>query len=344
MLSRSSAIRAARPLLALALLLASCAEERPAVNRVQPYALDKTLFVGPDLLDPSDDPEFWTQGTLIDVGYGAAQDGLFTSTYAQPMSRIRWQITEDLLLGRLAYERIDGSDGKGAGKATNDGVIVVAYTIEKHFDVVRAYNPTTGEQLNIMEENTADRPWYERRYMRVDWSKNLNTDSYDFDTLSLLGVFGGIEYEPLSYDVTDPSDENAPLFDLEHGYFDVTNKAFAVPGIIDLSHLGWGIDSFPACFLDADFSGGTYPSGTCSPVELTIRQSFRKVEDTDYEPVDWDGYRFKAYGGFTVDRYGYARNYRMTDERWHRFLTRYNIWERSHYYDCLLYTSPSPRD
>ena len=329
-------LRIASPLISIVVVCAlalSCAQERPPIDRVQPNALDKTFFVGTDLVDPSDDPEFWTMGTLIDVGYGASQDGLFTSTYAQPVSRIRWQITEDLLIGRLAYERVDGSDGKGIGDKTDEGVIVVAYEIEKHFDIVRQYNATTGEQLNVLEENTQDRPWYERAYMRVDWSRNQNVDSYDFDTLSLLGIYGSIEYESLSYDVTDPSDRHAPFFDEDGGYFDVTNKAFAKPKEIDLSAFGWGIDAFPACFLDADFMNGTFPAGSCSPVELTIRQSFRRVEDTDYEPKDWDGFRFQAYGAFTVERMGYARNYGMSDDMWHRFLTRYDIWERSHAYD-----------
>jgi hypothetical protein len=319
--------------LVVALGFAGCAEERDPIDRTQPLALEKTFFVGDDLQDASDDPEFWTQGTLIDVGYGAAQDGLFTSTYAQPVARIRWQITEDTLLGRLAYERVERTDGKGAGRATEDGVVVVAYPIESHFDIVRAYNPTTGEQLNILEENTSDRPWYERAYMRVDFSRNLNTSSYDFDTLSLIGVYGGVSYEPLDYDITDPTDPNAPVFDLEDGYFDVTNKAFATPGVIDLSDLGWGIDSFPSCFLDADFRGGTYPAGSCNPVELTIRQSFRRVEDSDFEPRDWDGFRFQSYGGFYTDRYGFARNYGMSDDLWRRFLNQPQIWQRSHYYE-----------
>jgi hypothetical protein len=317
-----------------AFIAIGCAEERPAIDRVQPYALQKSLFVGEDLADPADNPEFWTQGTLIDVGgYGAAQDGLFVSTYAQSMSRMKWQITEDTLLGRLAYERVEDSDGRGAGPATNDGTVVVAFRIEKHFDIVHAYNPTTGEKLNIIEENDRDRPWYEREYMRVDWSKNLNTDAYDFDTLSLLGVYGGIIYEPLAMDVTDPNDPNAPYFDLENGYFDVTNKAFAKPGLVDLSSFGWGIDSFPACFLPDEFMSGSFPMGSCNPVELTVRHSFRQVVDSDYEPVDWDGYRFQAYGAFYKERFGFARNYGMSDDRWHRFITRYNIWERSHYYD-----------
>src|SRR5262249_27588557 len=107
-----------------------CAEERPPINRVQANALDKSFFVGPDLASASDDPEFYKRGTVVDVVYGAAQDGLFTSSYAQPVSRIRWEITEETLNARLSYERISGTDGKGnrlsgvAPKTTNDGQIV----------------------------------------------------------------------------------------------------------------------------------------------------------------------------------------------------------------------------
>ena len=323
----------ATPIVLLIAVLAGCAEERDPIDRVQPFALKKSYFVGPDLQSDADNPEFWTQATLIDVGYGAAQDGLFTSTYAQPMSRLRWQITEDHLIGRLAHERITGSDGKGGSVEVNDGVIVAVFEVESHFDIVNAYNPTTGEKLNILEENSVDRPWFEREYMRVDWSKNQNVDSYDFDTLSMLGIFGGVEYEAFAYDVTDPADPNAAVFELENGYFDITSKAFAKPKTIDLSHLGWGIDSFPACFLDPDFFNGSYPAGTCNPVELTIRTAFRRIEDSDYEPMDWDGYRFQAYGAFTVERMGFAGNYGMSDDLWRRFIARYQIWERSHHYE-----------
>lgn len=317
---------------------AGCAEERDLIDRVQPYALEKSYFVGENLSNAADDPEFWTQGTLVDVGYGGSQSGLFTSTYAQPLSRIRFEITESMLIGRLSYERIDNSDGKGAalgttGAIANDGVIVVAFPIEKHFDIQNAYNSTTGEELNIVNENTTDRPWYERKFMRVDWSRNLNVDSFDFDTLSQLHAFGGITYSSLKYDVTDPNHPHAAVFDLENGYFDITNKAFAAPNELDLSYLGWGIDSFPACFLDADFSGGTAPAGSCNPIELTIRHSFRKVVDNDYEPKHWDGYRFQAFGAFYSERSGYDRNYTMTDDRWYWFINRYNIWDRSFYYE-----------
>jgi hypothetical protein len=313
-----------------------CAEERPPINRVQPNALAKSFFVGANLSDPSDDPEFYSRPTLIDVGYGAAQDGVFTSTFSQPISRIKWVIQEDMLIGRLTYERIADSDHKGAGPTSTDGVISVAFRIQSHFDIRRDYNPTTGEESNVIVENQSDRPWYEREYMRVDWSKNLNTGSYDFDMLSLMGINGGVQFEPLAFYVNDPSDQNAPHFDADQGYFDVTTKAFASPQMIDLSKFDWaaeyGITKFPACYLDADFMSGSAPNGSCDPVELTIRHSFKRVVDKDYEPVDWDGYKFQAFGGFYTDRYGYARDYGMSDQKWYRFLDRYNIWERSHFY------------
>ncbi len=319
-------------LLSAGLLVAACAEERAPIDRVQPDAVPKNFFIGDDYVSLADDPEFYTQGTLIDVGWGAGQDGLFTSTYAQPMSRIKWVVQEDQLIARITYERIDDSDGKGAGADTDDGVIAAAYRIEKHFDIVYAYNSTTGERLNIINENTTDRPWYEREYMRVDWSRNLASGSYDFDTLSQMGIYGGVTYEPLAYYVNDPSHRDAPVFDYENGYFDVTVKAFATPKMIDLSHFGWGIDAFPACWLENDFLSGNWPAGNCNPVELTIRESFKRVTNTDFEPSDWDGYRFQAYGGFYVERFGYSRNYGMSDDKWHRFLAKYNIWERSHHY------------
>jgi hypothetical protein len=315
-----------------------CAQERAPINQVQADALAKSFFVGPNLEDISDDPEFYMRGTVVDVGYGAAQDGLFTSTYAQPVSRIRWEITENYLNARLSYERIANSDGKGnmndglIQKTSEDGQIVAAYKISSHFDIRRAYNPTTGEELNIVVENSTDRPWYQREYFRVDWSQNLASDSYDFDTLTALGWIGGIQYEPLAYTVLDPNLPDAPHFDSVNGYFDVTVKAFAKPALIDLSSLGWGINQIPACMLPGEFAGGTQPYGDCNPIEITLRYSFRKVVDKDYEPVNYDGYRFQAFGVFTTERQGYARDYGMTDAQWYRFADRYNIWDRSHFY------------
>lgn len=318
-------------LLIPAVFQAACAAERPAINRVQPNALDKSFFVGPKLSDPSDNPEFYYRPTLVDVDYGASQNGLFTASYAQTTARVGWEITEDLLVARLSYERIEDTTGKGAPD-DNSGQVVAAFEIQSHFDIRRAYNPQTGEELNIVEENTEDRPWYERQFMRVDFSQNLITTAYELDTLAALKAYADspIEYEAGTFSIEDPNHEDAPVFSAEEGYFDVTNQVFAKPQIIATP---WG--NYPACFLSPDFAGGTGPAGNCNPVELKVRLSFRRIVDSDYEPVDWDGQRMAAYGVFTTGtltptRLGYDRAYGVVDSKWKRFVNRQNIWTQSH--------------
>ena len=245
-----------------------CAEERDPINRVQPNALQKSFFVGANVRDVKDDPEFYMRNTLIDVPMGAGDGGMFTSTYAQPLNRIKWDIQEDRLIARMTHERIDNSDHKGS-RRTNDGQIAAMFAITSHFDVKRSYNPGTGEDLNIVEENTSDRPWYDRQYIRVDWSQNLVTDAYALDTLSQLGA-SGAKYSPIAYRIEDPNDPNRPLFEPSEGYLDVTQKAFASP---EIWHTQWG--DYPACFFS-----GQGPVTNCNPTELTLRLSFKKVDNT----------------------------------------------------------------
>jgi hypothetical protein len=307
-------------------LLTGCAEERAPINRVQANALDKSFFVGASLTQDDDDPEFYYRPTVADADYGAGQSGLFTASYAQTTARVRWEITEELLIARLSYERVEGSTGRGLER-TDTGQIAAAFKIEKHFDVKRDYNPQTGEELNVINENDSDRPWYERQFMRVDWSKNLITSAYDLDTLAAIRVFADnpLTYEPVAYQVEDPENPDAPVFDPDHGYFDITNKVFVTPEILNTPY-----GSFPACFFSPDVLGGGYPAADCNPVELKLRLSFRRVEDRDYQPVDWDGTRMGMFGLFTNDRFGYDRQYGLVDDRQYRFASRHNIWEQTH--------------
>lgn len=300
-------------------LHAGCAEERDPISRVQIGAMPKSFFVGPNLADRSDDPEFFMRTTVIDVDSGASGEGLFTSSDAQPTVRIRWEITEKLLLARLTYERIKDTDFEGA-KRSNNGQLVASYEIKKHFDVRRQYNETTGEEANVILENDTDRTWQEREYIRVDWSKNLVVDAYDLDTISQLGLYG-VKMSPVAYDVTDPNDGDAPLFKPEEGYLDVTNKAYAKPEMIH--DPDWG--DFPACWLV-----GAAPMANCNPSEVKMRQSFLRIAERDYEPLDFDGVRMDMFGWFTVDRHGYDRRYGVVDDHWHRFATRWNLFEQTH--------------
>ncbi|MEI9935703.1 MAG: hypothetical protein WDO69_00630 [Pseudomonadota bacterium] len=314
-----------------------CASERAPINRVQANALKKSFFVGEDLADPKDNPEFYYRPTIVDVDYGASQDELFTASGAQTIARISFEISEDLLVARLTYERIADTTGNGTPNSPdqNSGQIVAAFKIESHFDIKRGYNPTTGEELNIVEENTTDSPWYAREYMRVDWSQNLITSAYQLDTLAAMTAFDAtFQYEPVAYSATNPTDPDAPLFDPTSGYFDITNKLFVTPQRV-FTPFGY----VPACFLTPDYFNGTGPAGNCDPTEVKVRLSFRRVVDHDYEPVHWDGARMDMFGMFTTgtvnpDRLGYDRNYGVVDDKWYRFVSRHNIWERSHASDA----------
>jgi hypothetical protein len=220
----------------LALLGAtSCASERAPINRVQANALEKSFFVGADLSDPADNPEFYYRPTVVDVDYGDTRGELFTAG-GGTIARVKFEISEDLLVARLTYERVVGTTGAGTPLSPdqNSGQIVAAFKIQSHFDIKRSYNPTTGEELNIVEENTTDSPWYARKYMRVDWSQNLITDAYQFDTLAALSAFDdAFVYEPVAYSVADPTDPDAPAFDPASNYFDITNKVFVTPQKLD---------------------------------------------------------------------------------------------------------------
>ncbi|MBX3233016.1 MAG: hypothetical protein KIT84_12670 [Labilithrix sp.] len=331
---------AALALAALAAVGQGCAEERAPINRVQLGAMPKKFFVGDKLDDSSDDPEFYFRTTIADVSAGAGSDSLFTSSDAQPTVRIRWEITEHKIIGRLAYELITNTDQKGTngaprgdeprsggagGKAparpTTDGQIVAAFAIVKHFDVRRTYNESTGEENNVIDEIQSDRPWNQREYIRIDFSQNLVTDAYDLDAASQLGLYGGVKWDATAYELTDPNSPDAPVIDLSGGYFDVTNKNFAAPQMIHDPE--WG--DFPACLLTGD-----YPRISCNPSEVKMRLAFKRVTDTDYEPVDFDGNKMDMFGYFTNDRFGYDRHYGVVDDRWHRFASRWNLYTKSH--------------
>jgi hypothetical protein len=311
---------------AVLVIAAGCAEQRAPIDRVQAMALSKHFFVGDSLSDPSDDPQFYMGARIIDVPYGVNDAPALVQAIGS-ISRVRFEIQEKLLIARLTYDRIQNTSGGNTwgAKATTNGQVVAEFNIESHFDIIRDYNPQTGEQLNVVVENTTDRPWYEREFFRVDWSKNLVTDAYDFDLFSQAQLFG-VQFDPLSYYIQDPSDPNAPVFSDADGYLDVTQKVFTTPQSIDTP-----FGSFPSCFImGAELPGGTYPAVTCNPAELTVRLAFKKVVDDDYEPEDFTGVKMAAFGWFSDDRFGYDKNYGILDQNWHRFASRYNIWQKSH--------------
>ena len=318
-----------------------CAEERDPLSHLQPNALPKSFFVGEKLDVPDDDPEFRVKSFTIDssVGQSSYSIGEFTA-----VDRIRWEITETMLIARRAYQEVEGADNRGVPKSqwgrkvgdktfvkTPNGTIVAAYKIESHFDVRRGYNPSTGEENNVLEENTTDRPWYQRASMRVDWSQNLVASTNDS-----IRYFGMAEATPVSYAVTDPTSEDAPHIELDAGYFDVTNKFTVAPEQVDFS---WG--SLPECVLVGFVTGSA--SYDCNPQEATVRMSFARIDSDkeDFESFEdtfawqdvvgnWGGSGDGANPWLGAPRQKWDPGYGNTDAQTRRLKAIHEIWEKSH--------------
>jgi len=337
---------AGRLLLAAVVLVAvpgsGCASERDPISRVQPNALNKHFFVGDKLDEASDDPEFRWRNYVVDASVSQSQIGVGSWGH---VDRIKWEITEDLLLARKAYAIADGQDDKGetpgAGlKKTNGGTVVAAYRIDSHFDIRREYNPATGEELNIIVENTADRPWFARDYMRVDWSQNLVTNNPMWNEVFTGQVFGNLSVSPVAYAVTDPASDDAVHLEAENGYLDVTNRYYVDPAkapspFSDLT------GQVPACLVYGIYTGsGTYE---CDAQEATVRSSYVKVDpNEDFESLENTKATLDVVGNpggigssFSIGivnagRQKWDPQYGYTDAQYHRFANIHQTWKASH--------------
>ncbi|MEZ4255009.1 MAG: zinc-dependent metalloprotease [Polyangiales bacterium] len=176
----------------------------------------------------------------------------------------------------------------------------------------------------MVVENDSDRPWYDRQFMRVDWSQNL---IHEADFLLFARLDYGVRTEPVAYYVQDPSHPDAPRFDRDAkgrlDYMDVVNKVFVEPESVDF---GDGYGAFPACWL-------LYSSHIdCAGGELTVRHSFRKVDPAaePYQPENYTGQRMERAGFFVTERAGYDPEYGLVQDRKNYFVNRFNIWEQSY--------------
>ena len=313
--------------IAVPTMMVGCAEPRAPINRVQPGALHRSVFEG----------EWYVQQTVIDSPYSAGYT--FVGEQGE-LERIVWDIQEDVLVARRAYEFIAGSEPNGiSGDATEHGAAVAMYAIESHFDIRRDYNPLTGEEVNVLGENAVDRPWYSRDYIRVDWSRNLITES---DFLAITRVLDGIRAEPVAYVTDDPNHPHAPRFETRDPatgtwqsrsienpipagqrieYMDIVNKMFVQPQNVYID----GFGDIPSCYL-------LYQDHLdCAPGEITVRNSFLHVpEDRDYQPALYTGDRMQRFGYFVTERAGYDDHYGVVEPARFRFANRHNVWMQSH--------------
>jgi hypothetical protein len=322
-----------------------CAVERDPIVRVQPDYIKKMDVIPsqfaaiqragdswrdrtrPPTLDPNTiraEAQWYHQITVLDKP--ATTGGGGVSSYTQ-VERIYWEVTENLLIARQAYERLqDGQSTPGAGNSARQQEVIAAYRITSHFDARNDYNATTGEPNNVIVENTTDRPWYKRDFMRVDWSQNLVGNFTPITSVA----WGRMQAEAQAY-ISSPDDPNRPVFDYgtHEGaantlrYFDVTNRMILHPETVNL---GGATGSVPACLLYDRITE------SCEPADVLLRVSFRRVEPSrDYAPQLLDGHRQERFGFFADTRNGFNRQVGTPGqlERRH-FANRHNLWMQHH--------------
>ncbi|MCO4762844.1 MAG: zinc-dependent metalloprotease [Myxococcales bacterium] len=286
--------------------VSGCAEERDPIDRVQPYALKKANFTG----------EWYYQRTVVDV---PSSNG-FTfvgNTDHSGLQKVKFDIQEKTLFVRRNVELIKGGDDKALKGDDYEGEVIAAFPIVKHFDVRRAYNPTTGEEMNIMEENAIDRPWYEREFIRVDWSSNKVTNyQLDFERKSIESV----PYYPQQTSKEGALHPDAPHleFETDAPYFDVTNRIFAKAGTIE--YPGYG--QIPVCWLMGE------ETTECGSGEYSIRHSFKKIDPNhQFIARPYKGAETDMFGFFTSDRLVYDSKLGIKQQKKERYLQRHNIWK-----------------
>jgi hypothetical protein len=293
--------------LLMAVWLTGCAKERPPRSYVQPNILAKEDLVG----------EWYYVPTVIDINLGHSVT--FVGEAGWSVTIIKWDIQENVLYARLAYDRIDNTTSK-YNDPNFEGEVIGAWAIQKQFDIIRDYNSTTGEETNTIREST-ERPWYEREFIRVDWSENLVSN---WEGLMWQRA---VTTDPINYFITDPSHPHAPKIERdEEGeveFINITNKVLATPEMREIEFDFLGLNEIPDCMFYGTLS-------SCTSTEITVRHAFwKKDPDREYEPLEYTQRDMEDFGYFTVQRLYYNEEYGVTVGGMKWLANRFNLWKES---------------
>lgn len=341
---------------AVAALAAGCGDPQPAINRVGVNVVEKSAFTG----------SWYMLRTVIDMEYEAAPldyvgDNAGDSTggfLGFTIPRIRWVIDEKYLYAFRDYEIVADPEDPFTPRSDEDddylGQPVAAFRILSHFDIRRTYNTVTGEEQNVIVENTTDRRWYERQFMRVDWSTNL-ISGYFGNTHNLSELFGTVRRDPADLYVQDesqfpkawrpqfhfmscdgPDDTNCDPNDRDWAADYDKGTLYSMSFVTQEILTPGASDPFlgaPVCKWNDEIEEFFPDAPECASVAIWVRTSFLRVSDRrEYEPVAWTLDRFNRAGYFALDRPTYDRSSGAGDPSWgftdftNQSANRHNIW------------------
>ena len=322
--------------IAVSILAGACAQTQDEINRVQPDYIKKSDLKG----------EWYFQETVVQAPY--------TSAYTFPgfqgsLERGVFEVQENSLLFYRTYEFVEGSEAffqtadvdtplfdengdvvmrevdvngvkKMAPVYIYRGAPLASYPIVAHFDIRRQYNPSTGEEMNVLDENGSDREWWERDYMRIDW---VNTgDGIDLRPYTSAAVSPNSAI--FNGQGADPSEQ--PVF--EYGdvsgqeklvYFDsvMTGVMTAPQSYLD------GFGAVPLCWFYPWYAGQVFE---CASELIKVRSAFKRYVPADYKGEEYDDHEMQKFGYFRADRATYDEIRGITFSGQHNKISRHNIW------------------
>ena len=308
------------------------------IDRTQPYFTKKS-----DLLTGT----WYIKETVVDV---PPTSPVATIGYGGDLEKVRFEVKEDMLIGYRAYEQIPGLDPRVDRVKSRPGKVVFldgrpfkgspvfGWRVTSHFDRQRQYNAATGEQANVLEENTSDRPWYEREYMRIAWAQNMvqNVASdCTGDKLSPWGCFrGASQFRFVTPNDQNPEDDgivtackdtqgadvDCSKKGAELVYMDYTVRAIVNPPTV--YYEGYG--DIPYCLFNSSFD--------CESSEVKVRVSLKKVNESevqDYEPLHYNERVMAKFGFFRNELTPYDKQAGYTETGRKMYAMRHNIWKNA---------------
>lgn len=321
-------------------LVAGCSTYQPLRDTTQPGKIKKSAL--------TDGSEWYMLTTVIEAPYEAA----FTFPgEASELYKVKWVVEKNYLYAYKTYELIKGTEFADAQEEYL-GEPVAAYRIEAHLDVWKQYNPVTGEEMPVVYESQ-ERPWWEREWIRVDWSTNL-VKGWNYMMESLCKWSGDVVSDPVAYYPTKEGDPEQFYVsvrgktDADFGEVTPTGDSFCEQVGDWCNVRGWKnieqLDSFDymdvinrefvhyntqAAFTGVDIGCWPYPVWPLEGgLQVTQRVSFMKVPKSDYEPLYYPDPTWEKFGYFRTERDTFDPVRGITDLHVY-YANRWNIWQRN---------------
>ncbi|MFH2008393.1 MAG: zinc-dependent metalloprotease [bacterium] len=288
---RRQLMRRIRPVLlglvvtALGGLGTTCVTEPDPLDKTQSESIHKSAFDG----------EWYYKMTVIDTEFQNELTfvGEQSWYWMESGGNVRWEITQDHLNGYLQPQKYYDEDGVLVENIIGQQQLVLSFRIERHFDIKYLQNNTTREDLNVIVENTTDRPWDEREYIIVDWSKNLATDW--FQPMGLDTETGYIVREPVA------QWKNVEFYDVDDQL--VNTKAWRPTQDPDIYAMN--IDIQEQIHQQLRYWWYLFYYDIQGPTKLTYRFSLKKKNPEGRTPTQYEP---KQYRDEFYRRFGYFRN------------------------------------